>query len=102
MNVHLVEKRAEIARLCRAHEVQECYVFGSAATGDFVEGKSDYDFLVQFSPCSPAEHARRYFGLLETLQDLFGAAVDLVEMDAITNTHFRRSAEQSRKSIYAA
>lgn len=94
--------RENIGRLCVQFDAKELYVFGSAAEGGFKAGKSDYDFLVRFLPCSPSEHADRYFGLLEGFEDLLHASVDLVEIDAVTNTYFRRRIEQSRVPIYAS
>lgn len=92
----------KIKQLCEQFLVEELYIFGSAAEGHFAEDRSDVDFLVRFFPCSPIEHKDRYFGLLESFQDLLDRSVDLVEIDAVTNSYFRREAERSRIPIYAA
>lgn len=96
------EKRTAVEALCAKHHVQELYLFGSATGTSFKRDESDYDFLVRFLPCTPVQHADRYFGLLEDLQDLFEASIDLVEIDAIRNSRFRQEAEESRVQIYAA
>lgn len=99
----LVEKRQrEVEALCRKYHVRELYLFGSAATGHFNPRRSDIDFMVRFAESTPAEHARRYFGLLEDLHDLFRRRVDLIELDAVDNPYFMQSAERSKVRVYAA
>jgi len=96
------EKRSEVARLCAGRGVRRLALFGSAATADrFDPAKSDLDFLVEFEPQPPARHADNYFGLMEDLQKLFGASVDLVEPGPITNPYFRQSIEKTQVEIYA-
>ncbi len=96
------DKKEALTRLCERRGVRELYLFGSAAEGTFEPSRSDYDFLVRFFPCAPAEHADRYLGLLEDLQDLLGARIDLIEIDAIKNDYFRRETEATRVPLYAA
>lgn len=99
----LVAKRQEkVDALCRKYHVRELDLFGSAATGEFRPRRSDIDFMVRFEASSPAEHAQRYFGLLEDLQDLFHRRIDLIEPGAVDNPYFLESAEKSRVRIYAA
>ena len=42
------------------------------------------------------------FGLLESLEALFGRHVDLVVASAITNPYFQETVEKSRTLLYAA
>ena len=63
-----------------------------AATGKFEQGRSDLDFLVEFQPLTPVEHADAYFGLLLALEDMFRHPIDLVEEGASrTRISCRRS-----------
>lgn len=90
-------------QLCRQYHVQRLEVFGSALTGEgFDPESSDLDFLVEFLPLQPGEHADCYFGLLEALQDLFHCHVDLVMTRAIKNPYFLESINKCREVIYAA
>ncbi len=102
--IGLIEDNYEsLRRLCEQYRVQRLEVFGSALTGDgFDSEKSDMDFLVEFLPLKPGEHADCYFGLLEALQDLFSRHVDLVMPRAIKNPYFLESINKSREVIYAA
>jgi hypothetical protein len=96
------EHRAELEALCRRHHVLRLDLFGSAATGEDRPGESDLDFLVEFGPVPPGSYADTYFGLLESLEELFGRPVDLVVASAIRNPYFRESVERTRAPVYAA
>ena len=102
MHCTLTENRDAIVGLCRQFGAARLDLFGSAANGEFDPEQSDIDLLVTFSPCSPAEHYERYFGLLEGLETLLGRPVDLVEADAMRNPYFINSVERTRESLYAA
>ena len=102
--ISFIEENYEsLKRLCKKYRVKRFEVFGSALSGEgFDPENSDLDFLVEFLPLQPGEHADAYFGLLEALQDLFRRTIDLVETKAIRNPYFLESINQNRKEIYAA
>ena len=102
MNEIVTRRSAELAALCAKHRVTRLAVFGSAATDGFDPATSDVDFLVEFAPMSPRERADAYFGLLESLENLFGVGVDLVEPGPISNPYLRKSIEESHVVIYEA
>lgn len=102
MNSLVKEHRNELEALCRRYGVLRLDLFGSAATGQDRFGESDLDFLVEFLPLEPGRYADAYFGLLESLQDLFGRPVDLVVDSSIKNPYFRKAVEQSKALLYAA
>jgi uncharacterized protein len=92
-----------IARLCERYRVRKLEIFGSAATGSgFDTATSDVDFLVEFQPLEPPEHAAAYSGLLRALDEMFGREVDLVEAAAISNPYFLTAVNKSRSLLYAA
>lgn len=90
-----------MGKLARRYGVQRLELFGSAATGEFEEGRSDLDFLVEFEPTGPEGFADRYFGLMEGLEQLFGCAVDLVVDSAIRNPYFREVVDRHKILLYA-
>jgi len=96
------ERQGELAEICRRFRVRRLELFGSAAAGGFREEESDLDFLVEFQPLGPGEHADAYFGLLQALEDMFGRRVDLVMAVAIRNRYFRESVDHTRRLVYAA
>jgi predicted nucleotidyltransferase len=96
------EHRAELVDLCRRHHVLRLSLFGSATRDDFDPERSDLDFLVEFEPQPPGGYADSFFGLLESLESLFGRSVDLVVASAIRNPYFRQSVDQTKSLLYAA
>ncbi len=102
MNAEIARHKSAIDETCRRHSVRSLDLFGSAATGDFRPGASDFDFLVEFEAMPSSGYADAYFGLLESLTELLGRPVDLVVTSAIRNPYFRESVEESRIPLYAA
>jgi predicted nucleotidyltransferase len=96
------ERLADLERLCAQFRVNRLALFGSARTLQFQSGRSDLDFLVEFEPMAPVDHAQAYFGLLEALERLFKVPVDLVEPGGIRNPFFKREAEATQLTVYAA
>lgn len=101
--ISLIEsRRREIDSLCQRFKVKRMNVFGSAADGTFDLQRSDLDFLVEFLPLEPGEHADVYFGLLHGLEDLFQRRIDLVTLGAIRNRFFLKAVQDQQQVIYAA
>lgn len=96
------ERREELATLCERHGVKALDLFGSGTRADFDPSRSDLDFVVEFKPLPPEEHANAFFGLQEGLEKLFRRPVDLVEMKPIKNPYFKQQLEATRVPIYAA
>jgi hypothetical protein len=93
---------ADLFQLCRRYRVRRLALFGSAADDRFDPVTSDLDFLVEFEPLSPAEHADCYFGLLAALEDLFSRPVDLLERAPITNPYLLEAIRESEAVLYEA
>ncbi len=102
--IPLVEDRlAEVARLCEGYGVVRLDLFGSAAGEGFDPGESDLDFVVSFERRDPPDLFRRYFGLEEDLEALFGRDVDLVMEGALGKSRrFAANVEESRVPVYGA
>lgn len=98
----LEDKLSALAALCRKYGVSRLYVFGSAARDDFLPGKSDFDFLVEFAPMSGRAKAHAYFDLLDELKQLLDADVDLVMAGAVKNRYIAREIELTKQMLYAA
>ncbi len=102
MNFVVEQHRTQLEALCRRYGVRRLELFGSAATGPAQSGESDLDFLVEFDPVPPGGYADAYFGLLESLEALYGRPVDLVVASAIRNPFFAQSVERTKTLLYAA
>lgn len=99
----LIEQhRRDLSDLCDCYHVAKLEVFGSVARGNFNPQSSDVDFLVEFLPLPSGERANAYFGLLDSLEKLFGRKVDLVMPRAIKNRYFLESVNRTRTIVYAA
>ena len=96
------DRKEELALICSRFRVLSLALFGSAARADFQTDTSDLDFLVEFLPMPPQEHARSYFGLTKELERLFRRKIDLVEASAVRNPYIKRNIENSRVPLYAA
>lgn len=92
----------QIVALCKRFDVVRLEVFGSATSDAFDARRSDFDFLVDWKPGGALRPFDRYFGLKESLEDLLGRAVDLVEVDGLRNPYFIRQVNASRRTVYAA
>lgn len=82
-----------IAAACRRFGVERLDVFGSVVGDGFDPERSDVDLLVVFAPTDPPRYADQHFGLHEEVERIVGRHVDLVELGAIRNRFFRKSAE---------
>jgi hypothetical protein len=102
MIAEISSHREELRELCRRFHVRRLDLFGSATGDDFDPARSDLDFLVEFDPSPPGGYADAFFGLKESLEQLFGRSVDLVAGAAIRNPFFRESVEGAKVPLYAA
>ena len=103
MNTLISGRLDDLVRLCERFRVERLELFDSATTEEeFDPQRSDLDFLVEFLPLQPGEHADAYFGLLFALQELFGRNIDLVMTRAVKNPYFVESINRNRTLLYAA
>lgn len=98
----LEENRTAIADLCKRYGVVRLEVFGSALRDDFRPGESDLDLLIEFGPMDPYARADAYFGFLDAIRSLLGAAVDLVVAGAVKNRYIHADIERTKRVFYAA
>jgi predicted nucleotidyltransferase len=89
-----------IAALCRRYGVARLELFGSAATGQFRPGQSDYDFLMELDLQAEGSLALRLVDFAEALETLLGAPVDLVNPNSIRNRYFAAEVERTRVPVY--
>jgi predicted nucleotidyltransferase len=99
----ILDKREQLADLCRRYGVIRLEVFGSAARGvDFDPTRSDIDFLVDFG--DRIASTSEYLDFEEALQALLGRSVDLIERQAVEQSRNyirRRAILADAEAVYA-
>lgn len=99
--VHLPNQ--EISKACRDFGVARLWLFGSASTGQFRAGISDFDFTVEFGATPEGMSlATQFFAFQERLQSILGSKVDLVERSAVTNPHIAECIKEQEVLLFAA
>ncbi len=83
---------------CRKFNVKQLDVFGSLARAEG-SSSSDIDLLVEFE--DPDESpSKRFFGLLNHLEDTLGHEIDLLTTTGLKNPYFRRHVLKESITIY--
>jgi predicted nucleotidyltransferase len=95
----LTERDLQLRALCEQFDVSRLSLFGSALREDFDPARSDVDLSVEFGNAA-ALTAREFFALQAGLAALFGREVDLVDIDAMTDSRLKRSILRSQRAIY--
>jgi predicted nucleotidyltransferase len=98
MRMDIETIKCAVAPDCRDFAVKRLDVFGSVARGEDSAG-SDLDLLVEFK--DPADHpAKRFFGLLHRLEDLFHCKIDLLTPSGLRNPYIQRRIFAERVPVY--
>ncbi len=95
--IKIEQFRQRIQNICRDLSLQRLDLIGSAAREDFA-ADSDVDVLVSFG--GDEGLFGRYFDLKESLEEIFGRPVDVIEERAVKNPYFKRMIEKDRIRIY--
>lgn len=98
MNLIEQNKKA-IQQLCKSHQVDSMYAFGSVLTSDFNE-KSDVDLLVRFKDIELNQYFTNYMSLKERLESIFHKNVELLEDQTLKNPILIRSINKNKQLIY--
>ena len=91
--------RQSIIDICQMHKVKTLAVFGSVLTDGFRDD-SDIDFVVDFTDVDERDYADNYLEMQESLQNLFGREIDLLENKAIRNSILLQTINDSKQVIY--
>ena len=90
-----------IGRACQQFGVERLWVFGSILSDRFDPEDSDVECLVEFFPDNETLFAD-YFDLKAELERIVGREVDLVDISAVRNPYFKKSARANAQELYAA
>ena len=97
----VAERIAELSEICQRYHVARLDLYGKAVTADSLTEHDSLSFLVDFKPSARNAYADTYFGMLESLQGLFGLTVELTTTEAMeTNPFFRPSYVANKVMLY--
>ena len=94
------EKHTEFVEMCRAHQVDKMYAFGSSITEHFDPETSDIDIVVEVDIAEPADRGDALLSLWDYLENLFDRKVDLLTEDSIRNPYLKSNIDRTKKLIY--
>lgn len=96
----LIERNMQtITALCQMYKVNKLFVFGSVLTERFSKD-SDIDLVVDFNKENISDYFDNYYNLKDSLQEVLGRKIDLLEEQAIKNPYLRKSIDSSKMLIY--
>lgn len=94
------DRYAGFIELCRSHNVETVYAFGSSVTGGFNPKTSDIDLLVSVDIDDPVSRGETLLHLWDGFEALFKRKVDLLTGESIRNPYLKSSIERTKKLIY--
>lgn len=95
----ILDNMDKIKTLCRAHNVNTLFAFGSVCTDRFSD-KSDIDLLISFKQMDYGDYADTYFEIADKFEHLFNRRVDLVTDKSLSNPYFIDSVNQTKTLLY--
>ena len=98
MGMDIEEIRRIVLPACREFGVRRLDAFGSVARGS-ANPESDVDLLVEFEAAEEGL-AKRFFGLLHSLEDKLQCRVDLLTAGSLRNPYFRKRVQNEKVRVY--
>lgn len=102
MQSFLLEKRDQIAEICRKHHVVRLSVFGSAARDDFDPARSDVDLLIEFEPGYMPKSSWLKLDIEGELEEVLHRRIDLLTSSSLRNPYLIREIDLHRQALYGA
>ncbi len=99
MHKLISENIEKINTLCKSHNVNTLFAFGSICTEKFND-KSDIDLLISFNKMDFGDYTDSYFDLADQFELLFHRPVDLVTDKSLSNPYFIESVNKTKILIY--
>ena len=90
----------EFIALCKSHDVEVLYAFGSSTNDKFKEESSDIDLLVELKTKDPIKRGENLLDLWDKFESFFQRKVDLLTNSSIRNPILRKSIDSSKIVIY--
>lgn len=96
----ILSNKSTFLTLCKKHEVDSLYSFGSANTNNFNDIKSDIDLLIEIDNIDPIERGEHLMNIWDKFEIFFQRKVDLLTNASIKNPILKASIDASKTLIY--
>ncbi len=90
----------DFVKLCKSHEVEYLYAFGSSTTAEFDSNSSDIDLIVELSSTDPIERGEHLIDLWDRFELFFKRKVDLLTESSIKNPILKSNIDRTKILIY--
>jgi hypothetical protein len=90
----------EFTELCKTHDVENLYAFGSITNDSFDEENSDVDLLIKVKIDDPIERGESLMDIWDKLEHFFEKKVDLLTSSGIKNPVLQRNIDATKILIY--
>jgi hypothetical protein len=95
----LISEQVKFLNICKVHQINSLYVFGSAALGNF-KSESDIDLLVEIDENDPIKRGELMMSLWDNFENYFKRQVDLLTQNSIRNPYLKDEIEHAKILIY--
>ncbi|MBI2257534.1 MAG: nucleotidyltransferase domain-containing protein [Flavobacteriia bacterium] len=86
--------------ICKKHNVDKLYAFGSSTNDQFNPSTSDIDLIVEINEQNPIKKGEKLMSLWDVLESFFVKKVDLISERSIQNPYFKENIDKSKILIY--
>ncbi len=93
-------KLNEFLTLCKNHNVESIYAFGSSVNNNFNDETSDFDLLIEIDSEDPIIRGEKLMSIWDKLEELFQRKVDLLTSSSIRNPILKKSIDSTKILIY--
>ncbi len=93
----VAERTAEVSDICRQFHVARLDLYGKAVTADSLTDEDGLTFIVDFQSLPLGDYFDSYFGLLESMEELFGIPIKLLTENAIATNPYSRPVDEAAK-----
>jgi predicted nucleotidyltransferase len=97
----VASRKSEIVEICRRHDVQAMWLFGSAAKGTWNPATSDIDVLIDLGDHDD-RYAKRLMQTIVDLERVLGVQVDVTTIEQATSDWFRQELDATKELLFEA
>ena len=95
----IINNSTQFFSICRTHNIQYLYAFGSV-TNDTFNTDSDIDLLVELYETDPIKKGELLISLWDTFENYFKRKVDLLTPSSLKNPYLIKQIENTKILVY--